>query len=147
MTINRTAYSSFEEYWEKQQAQRAAELANKYGSIKQAFDALQGREAIQLLAKVLYPHQQVVCFEKSGSAQVAETDGLPKPSDREPYNTVRRGLVYYFHPSTLREGATVQYDGRIWEVLLNYFVRGTPESLAYQCIWLVEAAQLVEWPE
>jgi hypothetical protein len=143
--INRTAYSSFEEYYAAQQGQKAAELADKYASVKEAFNGLKGKEDIQLLATVIHPNQQVICFEKTGSSQVSDTDGLPCYADREPYSTVRRGLVYYFHASSLREGATVKYDGRIWEVLLNYLTRGTPESLAYQCLWLLEIAEV--WPQ
>ena len=137
------AYTSFEEYWASYERQKAAELAQKYGSVKAAFDALQSKEAIELLAKVLHPNQQVIRWEKSGSAQVTSTDGLPKWSDdRESYETVRCGTVYYFHPSTLKEGATVEYDGRIWRVLMNYLARGSAGSLAYQCLYLLEVAVL-----
>jgi hypothetical protein len=137
-----TTYPSFEKYWAKHQYERGVKLSEKFASIKEAFNGFQNKEDIQLLAKIIHPEQTVVCFEKSGSAQVADTDGLPKWAEREPYGTVRNGTVYYFHPSTLKEGDSVEWDNKIWKVLFNYFVRGTAESLAYQCIYLLEIANV-----
>ena len=146
MTINNSteaaASYSFEEYWARSQAKKAAELAEKFSSIKAAFDGLKSKEEIQLLCKVIHPDQQVICFEKTGSSQVSDTDGLPKWADREPYNTVRVKTVYYFHASRLREGDTVEWDNKVWRVMMNYLHRGTPESLAYQCIYLLEIADV-----
>jgi hypothetical protein len=146
MTINNSteaaASYSFEEYWARSQAKKAAELAEKFSSIKAAFDGLKSKEEIQLLCKVIHPDQQVIVFEKTGSSQVSDTDGLPCYADREPYSTVRRGLVYYFHASTLKEGATVEYNNKLWRVMMNYLARGSASSLAYQCIYLLEIADV-----
>jgi hypothetical protein len=130
---------SFEQWWASREQQKALELAEKFGSIKQAFEAWQGAEEIKLLARVLHPEQLVRQIEMRGSSRVSETDGLPYYStDRESYSTVRYGEVWYFHASTLKEGDTVKYDGRLWEVLMNYHSRGSAGTLAYQCIWLLE---------
>ena len=149
MTINNNnaieaaaATYSFEQYWARQKAIKATELAQRFSSIKEAFDGLQSKESIQLLATVLFPEQKVLCWEKTGSSQVKDTDGLPTSAEREPYGTVRHGTVYYFHASTLKVGATVEYDGKLWQVLMNYLVRGSANSLAYQCLYLLEIASL-----
>jgi len=126
-----------------QDAAKGEQMAEKYASIEEAFHALNPSHEIQCMASKIYPHQKVVAYEKSGSCQVADTEGLPRPSDREPYSTVRYGTVFYFHASTLKKGACVEWNGRIWEVLFNYLTRDSAGSLAYQCIYLLEVAQLL----
>jgi hypothetical protein len=132
---------SFEEWLAENERQEAAKLATRFKSLKEAFYAWQGAREIKLLARVLHPEQQVLFIEKTGSAQVPSTDGLPYYADREGYDTVRYGTVYYFHHSTLKEGDTVERDGKRWEVMMNHFSRGSAGSLAYQCIYLLEVAQ------
>lgn len=132
------SYANFEIVWKSMQASKAAELAAKYSSVSEAFKAFESPESIRLLASVLYPEQRVLRFEKTGSAQVKETAGLPCSAEREGYSTVGHGYVYYFHPSTLKEGDTVEWDGCKWQVLMNHFSRGSAGSLAYQCLYLLE---------
>lgn len=131
-------YPTFQEIWSVMEAKKAAELAAKYATIKEAFKAFQSPEAIKLLAEVIHPGQRVLRWEKSGSSQVEDTDGLPYYSNREGYDTVAYGTVFYFHASTLKEGDVVEYDNRQWKVLMNHLKRGSAGSLAYQCIYLLE---------
>jgi hypothetical protein len=131
-------YTPFEAIWREMQAEKALKLAGRYASVKEAFNAFLNPADITLLASVLHPDQRVVRVEKSGSAQMPSVDSLPYYSDREGYSTVRYGTVYYFHPSTLKEGDVVEWDGGRWVVLMNYLKRGSAGSLAYQCLYLLE---------
>lgn len=132
------SYPSFETVWKAMQEKKAAELAAKYGSIKEAFNAFQTPESIKLLAGVIHPGQRVLRWEKRGSSQMSSTSGLPYYSNREGYDTVGHGVVFYFHPSTLKEGDVVEYDNRQWQVIVNHFSRGSAGALAYQCLYLLE---------
>lgn len=133
--------AAFEESWQQRKAEKAATLAEKYSSVQEAFDGFCLSSDVALLAGVLYPHQQVVRIEKSGSDKADPTTGLPMWADLPEYSTVRHGTVYHFHPSTLKVGEVVEYEGSLWEVLVNHYSRGSGASLAYQCLWLVEVAQ------
>ena len=140
------AAAELQSRWAQEDARRGQELCEKYASIEEAYftsEEFVSRKDLRLLCGAMYPEQKVMVCEKTGSAQVSETAGLPRSSDREPYSTLRDGTVYYFHASTLKKGKQVEWDGRIWEVLFNYLNRDKPESLAYQCIYLLEVAQLL----
>ena len=155
MTINNNAiaaqadssYESFEQWWARRQLERGLELASRFSSVKEAFEGYKSKEDVQLLARILHPEQKVIVFDKTGSCQVEDTDGLPKSANRESYGTVRYGTVYYFHASTLKEGATVEWGGKIWRVLMNYLQRGSGGSLAYQCLYLLEVASVLTQPQ
>lgn len=131
-------YPNFETVWQNLQAEKAAELAAKYPTVKAAFEAFESAESIRLLAGVIHPGQRVIRWEKSGSSQVKETAGLPYSAEREGYSTVRHGYLYYFHPSTLKEGDTVEWDNCTWQVLMNHLSRGSSYSPSYQCLYLLE---------
>lgn len=136
------SYPSFEIVWQQMQEEKATKLATKYASVNEAFNAYETPDNIQLLAGVIHPGQKVLRWEKTGSSQAESTSGLPHyVEDREGYDTVGHGVVYYFHPSTLKEGDIVEYDGRQWQVLMNHLTRGSAGSLAYQCLYLLEVQQ------